>query len=120
MSVLDAMRNLFGRRSVSVTYAVRAASVLGMGPTELYRKQPHLRAVVSFLADNVADVPLKCYVREGDSNRPRDTTSTLALLLERPSRGMTTYEYNRAVTSDYLIYDHALGVIVPDLDRARP
>ena len=116
MSVLDAMRNLFGRRSVSVTYAVRAASVLGMGPTELYRKQPHLRAVVSFLADNVADVPLKCYVREGDSNRPRDTTSTLALLLERPSRGMTTYEYNRAVTSDYLIYDHALGVIVPDLD----
>ena len=115
MSVLDAMRDLFGRRSVSVTYAVRAASVLGMGPTELYRKQPHLRAVVSFLADNVADVPLKCYVREGDDNRPRDTTSPLALLLERPSRGMTLFEYNRAIVSDYLIYDHALGVIVPDL-----
>lgn len=101
---------------MSVTYAVRAANVLNMGPTELYRKQPHLRAVISFLADNVADVPLKCYVREDDTSRPRDTESTFAKLMAKPSRGMTQFEYNRAIVSDLCLYEHALGVIVPDVD----
>lgn len=117
MSVFDYLRALFrrgGGSNIQVIYSARAAGVMGMSPTELYRKQPALRAVVSFIADNVADVPIKCYERRGDADRPRDTTSPLALLLARPSRGQTPYELKRAVVSDILIYDHALVVVVPD------
>ena len=120
MGVLDAMRALFGRRGSPgssgesvVVYQVRAQSILGMGPEEMYRKQPHLRAVISFLADNVADVPLKCYVREDDTSRPRDTTSPLAMLLANPSPTITQFEYIRAITSDILLYENALAVVVP-------
>lgn len=122
MSVIDSLRALFwGRsRNVQVVYAVRAANVLGMGPTEMYRKQPALRAVISFIADNVADVPIKCYVRRGDSDRPRDTTSPLAQLLSCPSPSMTQYEYIRAVVSDVALYENALGVIVPSADDRSP
>lgn len=117
MSVIDSLRALFrrgGGSNIQVIYSVRAANVLGMSPTELYRKQPALRAVVSYIADNVADVPIKCYERRGDADRPRDTTSSLALLLARPSRGKTPYELKRAIVSDILIYDHALLVVLPD------
>lgn len=117
MSVFDSLRALFrrgGGSNIQVIYSVRAANVLGMSPTELYRKQPALRAVVSYIADNVADVPIKCYVRKGDADRPRDTTSSLALLLARPSRGKTPYELKRGIVSDILIYDHALLVVLPD------
>lgn len=114
MSLMDSLRALFGRTSVTRIYSVRAASVLGMGPTELYRKQPALRAVVSFIADNVADIPLKCYVRKADDDRPRDTESPLALMLARPSRSVTAFELKRAIVSDFLLYDHALGILIPD------
>ena len=119
MSVLDALRDLLGPRAkqnVAVTYAVRAAGVLNMGPAELYRKQPHLRAVISYLADNVADVPLKCYIRASDDSRPRDTNSTFARLIARPSCDMTAFEYVRGITTDLCLFEHALALILPDVD----
>ena len=117
MAIRDVLARLIGGRRTLI-YGIRGAraQVLGMGPTELYRKQPALRAVVSFLADNVAGVPLKCYVRSADDDRPRDTTSDLALLVNRPSPGMTTHELVRALTSDYLIYGSSLCAVLPDRD----
>ena len=114
MALADAIAGLFGwRRVVVYDHSVVAAAVQGMTPTDLYRRQPALRAVVSFLADNVAGVPLKCYVREGDADRPRDTESPLALLLSHPGDGMTTFELIRATTADLKLWGQALWYVHP-------
>ena len=115
MALSDAIAALFGwRRVVVYDHSVVAATIQGMTADDLYRKQPALRAVVSFLADNVAGIPLKCYERRGDADRPRDNDSDLALLLRRPCRGMTTHELVRATVSDYLLRGNALWYLYPD------
>lgn len=117
MAITDAIAGLFGwRRVVVYDHSVVAATVQGLSPTDLYRRQPALRAVVSFLADNVAGVPIKCYVREGDTDRPRDTTSALALLLARPGDGMTTFELMRATVSDLKLWGQSLWYVHADAD----
>lgn len=115
MALSDIIAGLFGlRRVVVYDHSVVAATVAGLTPVDLYRRQPALRAVVSFLADNVAGVPLKCYVREGDTDRPRDTESPLALLIARPGDGMTTFELVRATTSDLKPWGQALWLLHSD------
>ncbi|MBR1830424.1 MAG: phage portal protein [Atopobiaceae bacterium] len=117
MALTDAIAALFGyRRIVVYDHMATVARVQGLTPNDLYRQQPALRAVVSFLADNVAGVPRKCYVREGDTDRPRDTKSDLARLLSRPSKGTTTYELVRGTTSDVLLWGSALWFRYPDED----
>lgn len=57
MAFTDAIASLFGwRRVVVYDHAVVAATIQGMDAYAMYRKQPALRAVVSFLADNVAGI----------------------------------------------------------------
>lgn len=105
------IRELFGGaqgRQYRVYMNTVTADVLGMDVAQLYRTQPALRAVVSFLADNIAGLPLKVYRRESDTDRERDTESSLAILLSRPSSTMTTHELIRATASDYLLYGNAL------------
>lgn len=103
-------------RSVRVSYGPRATAILGRTPAEMYRTQPALRAVVGYISENVAAVPLKCYERRGENDRPRDTTSPLALLLEHPSDGVTTYELVRDTMADVLLYGWALWYVVPSAD----
>ncbi|MBR3384756.1 MAG: phage portal protein [Atopobiaceae bacterium] len=117
MALSDAIAALFGwRRVVVYDHSVVAATIQGMDAYAMYRKQPALRAVVSFLADNVAGISLKCYERRGDSDRPRDTESDLARLLSRPCKGMTTHELVRAIVSDYLLAGDALCYLYDDPD----
>lgn len=117
MAFTDAIASLFGwRRVVVYDHSVVAATIQGMDAYAMYRKQPALRAVVSFLADNVAGIPLKCYERRGDADRPRDTESDLARLLSRPCKGMTTHELVRAIISDYLLAGDALCYLYDDPD----
>lgn len=122
MKISEAILNLYARgrtaangRPVRV-YGVRsvAAATCDMSASEMYRKQPALRAVVSFLARNIAETPIKCYERASDTDRLRDTTSDLAKLVASPSPGVTTFELVRAVVSDYKLYDNALLVVAPD------
>lgn len=110
----EAVAALFGRRRTVMVRSELLATVNGMSAAELYRTQPALRAVVSFLADNIAGLPVKCYVRESDTDRRRDTESDLALLISRPSADVTTHELMRAIATDYFIYFSALVVALPD------
>lgn len=100
-------------RTRPTVYVVTASDVRGMSASRLYETQPALRSVISFLADNVAGLPLKCYVRESDTSRPRDTTSTLARLLESPNGWQTEHELVRATVSEYLLHDVAYWLSVP-------
>lgn len=112
MGILD--RILGGRvRTRHTVYYISAAGVKGMSASQLYQSQPALRSVISFLADNVAGLPLKCYVRESDTDRPRDTESALARLIAQPNGWQTEHELIRATVSDYLLNDEAYWLSIP-------
>lgn len=112
MSVIDTIRRIF-RPSIYRTYVYGAASAFvdGMDVDELYRTQPQLRTVVSFIASNIAQLPLKAYIRVDDNDRVRDTESDLALLLRHPNPQQTTYELVYTLVSDLKLYDTALWII---------
>ena len=87
-----------------------------MTAARLYKTQPNLRAAVSFLADNAAQVPLKVYERAGDNDRPRVTDSPMALLLKQPNPDMTPFELRRCVYSDLLLYERFVAILVRSAD----
>ena len=91
-------------------------AVANMDAADLYRTQPNLRAVVSFLADNAAQVPIKVYDRASDTDRPRVLDSTAALLLAHPNPDMTAFEFKRWMYSDLLLYERFLTLIFPSND----
>jgi HK97 family phage portal protein len=78
---------------------------------EMYRTQPAIRTVVSFLASNIASLALKSYRRLDDTDRERlapDMPGTLAFLLERqPNPTTTAYRMIHALISDRATYDMA-------------
>ncbi|MBR2684074.1 MAG: phage portal protein [Atopobiaceae bacterium] len=90
--------------------------VLGMSVEDVYRTQPELQAVVSFIARNVAQLPLKCYTRVSDDDRPRDTEGVLPKLLADPGGGVTTYDLVLWTISDICIYGRYLWWVLPSAD----
>lgn len=117
MSIMSRIRSLFAP-PVYRTYVYGRASayVDDMDVADLYATQPQLRAVVSFIAANVAQLPLKVYIRESDEMRVRDTTSPLAKLLAAPNADTTTYELIYSLLSDLKLFDQALWLVSEDAD----
>lgn len=113
MALLDSLRNRLHRHvyTYSPGYGVQVAN---LDTALLYRTQPNLRAVVSYLADNAAQVPLKVHDRVSDDDRPRVLDSPAALLLAHPNEDMTAYELKRAIYSDMLLYGRCLCLVLPD------
>lgn len=108
------IRDLFRPRYVERTVYINTATIDGLSADDMYATQPALRSVISFLADNVAGLPLKCYIRQPDGGRVRDRDSSLALLLAHPNGWSTGHELIRATVSEYLLHDSALWLVVPD------
>lgn len=116
MSIFTSFRNLF-RPNLTYTYSGDyGVSVEQMDIAMLYRTQPNLRAVVSFLANNAAEVPLKVYDRAGETDRPRVLDSPGALLLSHPNQDMTPFEFKRWMYSDLLLYERFLTLLLPSKD----
>jgi phage portal protein BeeE len=106
MALFENLRSLF---SPNIAYVYGGGMDMGvrvadMDAAQLYRTQPNLRAAVTFLADNAAQVPLKVHERAGDNDRPRVTDSAAALLLTHPNPDMTPFEFRRWMYSDLLLY----------------
>lgn len=82
----------------------------------IYRTQPNVRTVVSFLAMNVAQIALHVYQRVGETDRQRLRTHPLTSLLSDPWPGVTQYRLMEALVSDLAIYGQAfwLKVAQPD------
>ena len=72
--------------------------------------------MISFLSDNAAHLPLRCYVRESDTSRRRDSDSVLARLIRRPNSDTTEHELIRDSASDYWLYGWFVWLILPDAD----
>lgn len=88
--------------------------VEGLSPRELYATQANLHAVVSFLADSIAQLPLKVYRRNGENDRERDRTSPAAQVLWLPNADQTAYELWNALMIEYLLYGTAILWHLPD------
>ena len=114
MALPRALRDLFTPvYNVTMEYTPAVQSyVAGMDTARLYETQPNLRAVVSFLADSIAQLPVRTYYRVSDTDRESATGSTLALLLEQPNPDQTCYEFMNATMVEYLLYGQCVWWIV--------
>lgn len=117
MGLLDSLRAAMGRgtRYEQVVYSgPTVTDVLGMGPDALFRTQPHLRTVITFVARNVAQLPLHMFERISDTDRQRVKDDPVARLLSRPNPDMTGYELIYALVADMKLYDVGIWLTLPD------
>jgi len=84
----------------------------------IYRKQPNVRMVVSFLARNIAQLKLKVYQKNGN-DRKEQTEHPLTLLMANPSPTVTAYRTMYGVVADYAIYDAAYLLKMRDADTGQ-
>ena len=116
MPVISKLRNLFGRNVFYVVTPEEMPQVGKMSARQLYATQANLHAVVSFLADSVAQLPLKVYVRDEENSRRRDRDSVTAKLLWRPNADQTAYEFINALSIELLLMGCAVMWLLPDPD----
>lgn len=117
MPLIDSLLAMLRPRGVErVVYGADhgRASVEGKSIAQLYAEQPHLRTVVDFLAQNVAQLTPKCYIRRADADRERDTAGALPLLLADPNPDMTGWDLVYALAADYLLYGRAIWLVGRD------
>lgn len=90
----------------------------GASPAKLYREQPHLRTVVSFVARNTAQLGLHVFERSANGDRQRARQSLLARVLASCDGVMTTYELVYATVGDLALYDRAHWYVAPSSETA--
>ena len=115
--IIERLRDLFGRTTIHVSLMPEEnPRVDGLSARQLYATQANLHAVVSFLADSVAQLPLKVYVRNAEFDRMRDRDSNAAKLLYRPNADQTSYEFWNAVSTELLLMGVSTVWVLPDPD----
>jgi len=90
--------------------------VLNYSASQLYATQENLRAVVDFLSNSIAQLPLKVYVRNEETERQRDRNSEAARLLWRPNGDQTAYEFFRGLAIEYFVYGSVYCWVFRDAD----
>ena len=90
--------------------------VLNYTAKKLYQTQDNLKAVVDFLSNSIAQLPLKVYVRSDETDRQRDRDSIAAKLLWRPNEDQTGYEFIRALALEYFVFGAVYVWVLPDAD----
>jgi HK97 family phage portal protein len=84
----------------------------------IYRTQPAVRTVVSFLARNVADLGVHCFRLLSDTDRERLRDHELATWIATPNPAMTRYRMIENLMHDMGIYFNAYWLKLRD-DPAR-
>ena len=114
MALFTGLKNFLRPTYTYVYGGDYGVQIANMDAATLYKTQPNLRAVISFLADNAAQIPIKVYDRASDTDRPRVIDSPAALLLQNPNPDMTAYEFKRWMYSDLLLYERFLTLLLPN------
>lgn len=81
---------------------------------QIFRSQPNVRTVVSFLARNIAQLGLHVFKRVSDVDRERLSDHPLAALIGKPNARTTRYRLIDSLVSDLGIYDQAYWLKVRD------
>lgn len=116
MALIDRFRDTFGSlfsgRYMQVSWGVQEpAAVLGLSAAEVWRTQPYLRTVVTFMARNIAQLGLHTFERVDEQDRRRDRASTVAKLLRNPNPDITSYQLVYGLIADLALYDTAYWMI---------
>ena len=115
MSILSRFRAFVRPSVVQISLGNDAPTqVLNYTAKKLYQSQDNLQAVVNFLSNSIAQLPLKVYVRDGEDERKRDRDSAAAKLLYRPNPDQTAFEFFRAVAIEYFVFGCVYAWVVPD------
>ena len=118
-SIFERWRLINRPSVINVTVSGDASTqVLNMSARELYQTQDNVQAVVNFLSNSIAQLPLKVYRRDGETERTRDRDSVAALLLWRPNDYMTSFEFIRGLAEEYFVFGCVYAWIVPDVKSA--
>ena len=88
--------------------------VLNYSARQLYQTQANIRAVVDFLSNSIAQLPLEVYTRNAETDRNRDRTSAAALTLWQPNSDQTEYEFIRALAIEYFVFGAVYVWVLPD------
>ena len=114
-SIIERWRLLKRPYVVNVSLGGDASTqVLNLSAKELYQTQDNLQAVVNFLANSIAQLPLKVYARDGETERRRDRDSIAAKLLYRPNEDQTEFEFVRALMVEYFVFGSVYVWVLPD------
>ena len=117
MSIFSRFRALVRPSVVQISLSSDApTNVLNYTAKKLYQTQDNLQAVVNFLSNSIAQLPLKVYIRDGENERKRDRTSPAALLLYRPNEDQTAFEFIRAIAVEYYVFGCIFVWVIPDAD----
>ena len=115
--ILERWRMLFRPQIIQFSFGPDApAQVLNMTARNLYNTQDNLSAVINFLANSIAQLPLKVYKRDAEDKRARDRDSVAAKLLWRPNSDQTEYEFIRALATEYFLFGCVYTWAIPDAD----
>lgn len=88
--------------------SVRLSDDVSHDYATLWRTQPQVRTVVTFLARNIAQLGLHVYERTSDTDRTRVTDHPLARLIARPNPWTTRYRLVNSLINDLATYDNAI------------
>lgn len=117
-SIFERWRKVSIPSVINVTVSGDASTqVLNMTAAELYRTQDNLNAVVNFLSNNLAQLPLKVYKRNGENDRERDRTSDAARVLWKPNDYQTQFEFIRALCTEFYIFGCVYVWVVPNKEK---
>ena len=116
-NLLTRWRNMFRPQVFYYSLGSDAPTqVLNYTAAKLYQSQDNLKAVVDFLANSIAQLPLNVYTRNSETDRERDRTSTAARLLWRPNEDQTEFEFIRALMTEYFVFGAVYVLMLPDPD----
>lgn len=80
----------------------------------IYRSQPNIRTVVSFLGKNIAQLNLKLYRRNSDTEREHLYDHPLARLMRTPNHRTSRYSFLRTLVEDLGTFDNFIAVKITD------
>lgn len=105
------------RPSTVMPGRVLLSDTLAQDYATIWKTQPQVRTVVSFLARNIAQIGLHVYRRVSDTDRERLTQHPLAQLIAKPNARTTRYRLIDALVNDLGIYDVAFWLKVKASDQ---
>lgn len=106
-AISDGSVRSLSRASFNVPIRLPVAAAMPWEYDKIWRTQPAVRTVTSFLARNIAQLGLPLFKRQSDTERERLQDHPLALLLRRPNPWTTRYRFINALVHDFAIYDVA-------------
>ena len=112
--IIERWKSLFRPNYYFVVSGDAPEQVLNYTAQRLYQTQENLRAVVDYLSNSIAQLPLKVYTRDAETDRKRDRDSQAALTLWRPNEDQTEYEFIRALVTEYFVFGAVYVWVLPD------